>query len=162
MSNNRLIIMVLALALTMGIGYALLSDTITVTGTASTTGTFDIQVDSASVITEVGSTESTITISSDKNTVNINVPKLQYPGAYTTFSITLKNVGTVPTKLKDIVENALGDSEVEVTYSGITEQSTLAVNGSTTFTVKAEWKTASTQASAGANIDIDFVYEQNV
>lgn len=151
----------LVMLLIMGISYALLSDTITVTGSATTTGSLDVNVISASVSNQVGSSNSTI--SNNNDTITINVPKLEYPGAYTEFSITLKNEGTINAKLKSIVENDMGDANILVSYSGIAVNELLNVNNSKTFTIKVEWLSSSTSASVdGVDISIDFIYEQNV
>ena len=49
----------LAVALVMVVGYALFSDTLTINGTATAQGDFDMQIISAEVTGEVGSTGAT-------------------------------------------------------------------------------------------------------
>ena len=160
---KRIILCLLVLLLSSGISYAIFTDAISVNGTASGVGTFDMNVTNVSVAEEIGNIGSTIEVSSDKKTVTVNVPALQYPGAYTLFSVTIKNEGTVNAKLIDIVENSMGDSNIGVSYTNIAKNSTLAVNESITFNVKVEWISTSTAASKeGASINIDFIYEQNV
>jgi hypothetical protein len=94
--KKKVIIGVLAVALVMVVGYALFSDTLTISGTATAEGNFDMQIISAEVTGEVGSTGATTQVSSDNNTLTINIPKLEYPGAYVDVTYKVKNAGSVP------------------------------------------------------------------
>ena len=161
--KKKIIIFLLVFFLTTGVGYALLSDTINITGTATATGILDVNIIDAVVSNHIGSEGSSIIISQDKNKVEISVPELQYPGSYTEFTITIKNEGNINAKLIDIIENSMGDSNIEVSYNNIAENSLLGINQTLSFTVKVGWKDTSTEASVdGASININFVYEQNV
>lgn len=158
---KKITIISLAMLLIMGISYALLNDTITISGSATTTGTLDVNVTSASVSTQVGSINSSITYEDDS--VSFTVPQLEYPGAYTIFSVTVQNQGTLSAKLKTIAESSMGDANVLVTYTGIAVNQTLAVNETKTFTIKVEWRSTSEASSTdGVNIRMDLVYEQNI
>ena len=94
--KKKVIIGVLALALVTIVGYALFSDTLTISGTATAEGNLDMQIISAEVTGEVGSTGATTQVSSDNNTLTITVPKLEYPGAYVDVTYKIKNSGTIP------------------------------------------------------------------
>lgn len=155
-------IIFLSLLFSVGIGYSLLSDTVVVSGSATAVGVFDINVVGASVVKEVGCMNSEISISSDKKSVDVNVPALEYPGSYVKYSVTVKNEGNISAKLVDIVEKSMGDENIEVIYTKISENSILDPNKSLTFYVNVKWRETSTAGSDGADIDIDFVYEQNV
>ena len=94
--KKKIIIGVLALALVMVVGFALFSDTLTINGTATAQGNLDMQIISAEVTNEVGSTGATTQVSSDNNTLTITVPKLEYPGAYVDVTYKIKNAGSIP------------------------------------------------------------------
>ena len=96
--KKKVIIGVLALALVMVVGYALFSDTLTINGTATAEGNFDMQIISAEVTGEVGSTGATTQVNSEdnNNSLTINIPKLEYPGAYVDVTYKVKNAGSVP------------------------------------------------------------------
>ncbi len=95
--KKGIIIGVLAIALVMVVGYALFSDTLTINGTATAQGDFDMQIISAEVTGEVGSTGATAQVSSNNdNLLTINIPKLEYPGAYVDVTYKVKNAGSVP------------------------------------------------------------------
>ena len=73
-SNKKFfIVMLLVLLLALAIGYAAFSDTLTISGTANASGSFDVQFDSASVVSKVGvdAAGTTATISGDKNTLTV-------------------------------------------------------------------------------------------
>jgi len=93
--NRPLIIAVLAALLTLSIGYALFSQTINVTGTATGQGSFDMQITQASIVSQVGSSGATVSLSNSNHTLNISVPKLEYPGAYVDIQYTIQNKGTI-------------------------------------------------------------------
>ena len=96
--KKGIIIGVLAVALVMVVGYALFSDTLTIGGTATAEGNFDMQIISAEITGEVGSTGATTQVNSEdnNNSLTINIPKLEYPGAYVDVTYKVKNAGSVP------------------------------------------------------------------
>ncbi len=94
--KKGIIIGVLAVALVMVVGYALFSDTLTINGTATAQGDFDMQIISAEITDEVGSTGATAQVNSDSNALTINIPKLEYPGASVEVTYKIKNAGSVP------------------------------------------------------------------
>src|SRR5574344_1775057 len=104
--GKQILVSVIAAIFVFGVGYALLNDTITVSGTATTTGSLDVQIVSASCTAQSGAVSTannTATgYSAPSNTVTLTVPALEYPGASATFTITLRNVGTLDAKLKTI------------------------------------------------------------
>ena len=94
--KKGIIIGVVVFFLAIAVGYALFSDTLTINGTATAKGKFDMEISSAQITSEVGSTGATAQVSSDKNTLTINIPKLEYPGAYVEVTYKIKNAGTIP------------------------------------------------------------------
>ena len=99
------IIGVIAFVLAVAVGYALFSETLTVTGTATATGDFDVEFTKVGTITKVGYTgagDSEIAaISTDKNTLTVTVNKLDYPGAYVEIPVTITNKGSVSAEVKE-------------------------------------------------------------
>ncbi len=94
--KKGIIIGVVLFVLAVVVGYALFSDTLTINGTATAKGKFDMEISSAQITSEVGSTGATAQVSSDKNTLTIDIPKLEYPGAYVEVTYKIKNAGTIP------------------------------------------------------------------
>lgn len=104
--NRTTVIIVLAVFLTISVGYALFSDTITIEGTAMAQGKFDMEVSCQPGMLsglnsedyfgqkEEGYKNDSCLVSEDKNTATFNV-ELTYPGAGRTFTVKITNKGTI-------------------------------------------------------------------
>lgn len=110
-SKNKILIGCLALLLVMSIGYALFSDTITINGTATAKGEFSLTttcdmdidlVDNTDAFEEKGSVTDT-NISCEGNIVDASAT-LGYPGSRKAFRVMVTNTGTIPARLKEVVE----------------------------------------------------------
>ncbi len=161
------IIGVIAFVLAVAVGYALFSETLTVTGTATATGDFDVEFTKVGTITKVGYTgagDSEIAaISPDKNTLTVTVNKLDYPGAYVEIPVTITNKGSVSAKLKNIKETGLtADSRaIKVTYTGVAASDTpIATNGTQEMNIKVEWDKTVNTGSSDVTFQIQLEYEQ--
>ena len=161
------IILISTFILTLLIGYALFSQSVTISGTATASATMDMEFTTATISSEVGSVSTSAVISQDGNTLTITVPQLQYPGSYANIQVIVTNVGTVPVKLTGVTENGLTtDNNIKISYTGlqdyVTNQTVISPNGTHTFNVKVEWDENSTQASQNINFSILLNYEQAV
>ena len=103
--NNKILIGCLALLLVMSVGYALFSDTITINGTATAKGDFDITaMCEPGISSKVGTVNSlglsseggyeNDTCSTDGDNISVNVGFL-YPGAKRYFTYKFTNTGTI-------------------------------------------------------------------
>lgn len=162
--SNIIAVGLLAFVLIMSVGYAMFSENLNIGGSATTTGNFNVEISNAVVTTEIGSTGATILVSEDKNSATLNVPALEYPGASVVYTITITNMGNIPTKLKDITETGLiSDENITVTYDGIsTQDDVLNRNDSKTFTVTVTWNQDSEATSSNVEFNLDLNYEQAV
>ncbi len=166
--QNIIIIGVVAFVLAVAVGYAIFSETLTISGTATAEGNFDVQFTSVGTPTCVGFSQTcdanTLTqISEDKNTLNITVNKLEYPGAYVEIPVTVTNVGSIPAILTTIEETGLTtDPSVKVSYTGLNElkNQQVAQNGTQNFKVKVEWDQDSEQSSSEVQFSIKLNYKQ--
>ncbi|MGN1269103.1 MAG: hypothetical protein ACI4U0_06420 [Candidatus Aphodocola sp.] len=162
------IIGVIAFVLAVAVGYALFSEKLTIDGTATAKGDFDVEFTSVGTPTCSGFSgtceAATLgTISDDKNTLTITVNKLQYPGAYVEIPVTVTNKGSIPAVLKSIEETGLTtDASVKVSYTGLTElkDQEVAQNGTQNFTVKVMWDENSNTSSENVKFTIKLNYEQ--
>ncbi len=166
--QNIIIIGLIAVILTMAVGYALFSETININGTATAEGTFDVEFTSVGTPTCIGFTgtcdAATLTsISTDKNTLNITVNKLEFPGAYVEIPVTVTSKGTIPARLKSITETGLiTDETVKVSYTGLDElkNKKLEQNGTQSFNIKVMWDENSNKSSENVSFSIKLDYEQ--
>lgn len=162
------IIGVIAFVLAVAVGYALFSEKLTINGTATAKGDFDVEFTSVGTPTCSGFSgtceAATLgTISNDKNTLTITVNKLQYPGAYVEIPVTVTNKGSIPAVLKSIEETGLTtDASVKVSYTGLTElkDQEVAQNGTQNFAVKVMWDENSNTSSENVKFTIKLNYEQ--
>lgn len=166
--QNVVIIGVIAFFIAISVGYALFSENLNINGTASAQGTFDVEFTSIGEPTCIGLTStcdasSLTTISSDKNTLNITVNKLEFPGSYVTIPITITNKGSIPAILKNISEqNLKDDTSIKVSYVGLEENKgkILSQNETQTFTIKIMWDESSNISSSDVQFSIKLIYEQ--
>lgn len=166
--QNIVIIGVIAFVLAVAVGYALFSETLTVNGTATAKGDFDVEFTKVGEITKVGYTEQVAgteiaVISSDKNTLTITVNKLDYPGAYVEIPVTITNKGSIDAKLKNISETGLTETNraVKVTYSGIAASDTkIKQNETQSMTIKVEWDKDINTSAEDVTFQVQLNYEQ--
>lgn len=161
------IIGVIAFVLAVVVGYALFSDNLTVSGSATATGDFDVEFTSVGTITKVGYTAVDATeiakISEDKNTLTVTVNKLDYPGAYVTIPVTITNKGSVSAKLKNINETGLTQDNraIKVTYTGVAASDTvIKTNDTQEMNIKVEWDPSINTGSSDVTFQITLEYEQ--
>lgn len=168
--QNIAIIGVIALVLAVAIGYALFSETLTITGTATAKGDFNIEFTSVGEITKVGYTDQTsqeganiAVIEEGNNKLTVTVDKLDYPGAYVEIPVTITNKGSVPAKLKNIKETGLTEESraIKVTYSGIAaSESVINQNDTQSMTIKVEWDPEVNTTVDDVEFTIELEYEQ--
>lgn len=166
--QNIAIIGVIAFVLAVAVGYALFSETLTISGTASASGDFDVEFTSIGDVTSSGYTKQAdsadiAVIESGNNKLTITVDKLDYPGAYVEIPVTITNKGSVPAKLKQINQTGLDTEEgpIKVTYSGIAA-SEMPINQNETqnMTIRVEWLEDVETTASGVTFTITLDYEQ--
>jgi len=166
--QSTLIIGVISFFIAMSVGYAIFSESLDINGTASASGTFDVEFTSIGEPACIGLTStcdaaSLATISSDKNTLNITVNKLEFPGSYVTIPVTITNKGTIPAILKSIEEqNLRADQSIKVSYVGLEENKDkrMSQNETQSFTIKVMWDENSNMSSSDVQFSIRLNYEQ--
>lgn len=109
-SNPKTIIVCLVILLFIlltSVGYAVFSESLTVSGTANAKGTFDLVFQDAKVVdvttdgVDVAGTTAQIT--DDGDTLIVNVADIAHPGAGAEFSVDIVNMGTIPAEIKSVI-----------------------------------------------------------
>ena len=167
------IIAVVALVLAVAVGYALFSETITINGTATAKGNLDVNFTKVGTITKAGYTDATgnngadiATIIDNGNTLKVTVNKLDYPGAYVEFPVTVTNEGSIDAILKTVTETGSNTSSpVVITYPDLDDlkDQTVVSGGTQTFTVRVEWQDvedADNSVEQTANFELQLDYQQ--
>lgn len=161
--RNFLLVALIVILLAIAVGYAAFSANITISGTATASGTWDVKFLSASVDTSYG----TANVTGEKNdTLSVNVT-LGYPGDGCTVTANIQNAGTVPAKLTgftltDDQGKEFSNSEIEITTPTIATDGSevIAAGGTCPVTFGIKWKKDSTTTTATAKFKINFTYEQ--
>lgn len=160
-----LIILVLLVLLGVAVGYAALSQTLTINGTAKIASDWKVVFKSITLADSSGATQAESTPSKDSDTsVTFNVT-LEKPGSYAEYTIVVENQGTIDAKLSAITDlatiNATESKDIIYTITGPEVGSELAASASATYTVRVEWKADSeeipTVKTKTATITLDYV-----
>ena len=146
----------------MGIGYALLSQTLNINGIANLTGKWKIYIDSITVKEVGGSAKSNqAEVTEDKLTANFDVELLK-PGDYVEYDVVVKNEGTINAVLRELIPNIESNNmDILLTHSIIQGQ-ILKAKSETKFTLKIRFDERATEIVNGGetSFDIQMVYEQ--
>jgi len=167
-SKNYLIILLVVLLLALAVGYAAFTDVLNISGTASANGNFDLEFQNAVVDKKVGCTDATATISTDKNTLTVDVAELAYPGAGAQFTVDIVNVGNIPAKVNSVTPtNITGSDNIKISGLDVinTSHPVIEADGTCTLTFTVEWDKDSTEAltaeeKAGISFGLEIEYTQ--
>ena len=148
-NKNVIIVLLLILLLVLAIGYAAFSDILTISGTANAKGTFDLEFQNAEIVTAVGINEegTKAEISEDKNTLQVNVADLAYPGAGVEFSVDIVNVGSIPARVNAVTPTNITGSEhikIEGLEAITTDHPTIEAGGKCNIHFTVEWPVTAT------------------
>ena len=159
--NNKILVGCLALLLVMSVGYALFSDTITINGSATAQGEFDMEIVSASITDEVGSKGATAVISEDGNALSINIPNLEYPGAYVDVTYKLKNTGTINALYKTYTINGYyWTEETKILKEAKVNKVYYAPNEEGEETLRIYWDESMNEGDESLNMELKLSFEQ--
>lgn len=160
-TNDRtyMIVSLAIVFISLVVGYAIFSETLNISGTAQTTGTFNVEFFSATPT--VGATA---TPSGDKNTLTISVPNLAQPSATETVSVVIKNTGNVGAKLMSVDLTGNTDPDIEIILTpAFTTGISIAAGGTYAFDITVTWKSASINNTPKTlNFSATLNYQQDV
>ena len=134
------------------VAYAAFAQILTISGTGTAAGEWDVKITSITQTAAVGATENSAPTFTDTSaTFDVD---LAYPGASATYNVVVTNNGTIPAVLSSIngltQANAAAPLYLGYELTGVTTGTTLAAGGATnTATVKVTWDAASAPASPG-------------
>ena len=164
--RNKLLVGALVLLGLASVAYAAFAQTLTITGTTTASGNWDVEIIGISRTGSTGTaTDAASTPSYTGTTATFDVD-FASPGSSATYDVTIKNLGNITAKVSAIPSvttiNAAEPVDVKYTIvSGPAVNDTLAPAATTTVTVKAEWlSTATTNpvtASKTATLAYDYV-----
>lgn len=147
-----------ALVLCMGVGFAYMSQTLNINGTVNVEdASWDVNIASVTAGTPVqGATDvpkGSASITDEGKTANFEV-NLYAPGDALTYTVVVKNDGTIPAKVSEVKETVTNaDSKIKFNYDNI-EGTKIAANGGTaTMNVSIEYDKNTTSLATAAQIN---------
>ena len=166
-NKNTVILVLIVLLLLLAVGYAAFSDVLTISGTANAKGTFNLEFQNAEIVTAVGVNEegTKAEISEDKNTLNVSVVDLAYPGAGVEFSVDIVNVGSIPAQVNAVTPTNITGSEhikIEGLEAITTAHPTIEAGGKCNIHFTVEWPVTATDPlgengeSTSFNLEIEY------
>jgi hypothetical protein len=166
--RNKLIIAAVALVGLASVAYAAYSQVLTVNGTGTASGDWNVAITDISSTSSTGATDNTPP--SFTGTSATFDTDLAYPGATESYDVTVTNNGTIPAILSSITDltSTNAAAPVYITYSatGLTAgTTTLAANGGTNVLhVTVLWDGSSSPDTSSGNskgATITLNYDQN-
>ena len=163
--KNYVIILLVIILLALAVGYAVFSQTLTISGTATGSYSWDVHFSNATISGTAGDHG---TITSQTATEIVVDGKLLCPGDGFTVDAEITNSGSLNAKLKELkVYAADGTTEfksddVEVLVPTIDGDVITANNGKCAVRVAVKWKDSSPATSVNASFKIKFTYEQEL
>lgn len=163
--KNKILPVVIVLASLASVAYAAFATTLTINGTGTATGNWDVRITSITATGQVGATDQ-VAPSFTTTSATFNVG-LGYPGATSSYQVVIKNNGNINAKLSTITDltstNAAAPTYLTYAVSGVAVDDTLAPNATTTATVTVTWASSASTNPSGASkaATINFGYVQN-
>lgn len=164
--RNKLLVAALVVVGLASVAYAAFSQILTIDGTGTATGTWDVKIISITPSAQTGATDQASTPSYTDTTATFDVD-LAYPGATSTYSVVFQNNGSIPAILSSITDlapiNAAAPTDLSYTLTGIAVNDTLAPAATDTAIVTVTWNPAATTniTAQSKQAVIDFNYIQN-
>lgn len=169
-SNKKyVVVLLIALLFFVSIGYAALSDSLTISGTANLKGVFELVFENASIAD--GNDKSTVTPAADGKTLTVN-SYLTYPGDGESITAVIRNNSDVGAKLENLTmktsefmntgTNTWDDGEVVVTFPALTN-CVVPAGGTCSVTFTVAWKNTAVDTyedaakTIGFEVGLDYV-----
>lgn len=171
-TRNKLLIVAAVIVGFASIAYAAYAKTVTINGTGTATGGWDVAITDISLVSSDGATQNTGSPSFTGTAANFDVD-LAFPGAYAEYTVTVTNSGNIPAILSSMTDltakNAEDPTYISYTVSGVTAGTTTlgttnGVDNTNTITVRVEWAAGTNPDTTTGNsksATINFDYAQN-
>lgn len=158
--KNYLIILLFVLLISITVGYAAFSQTLTINGTATANGNFKLKFTNATIDDKVGvSNDSAASISANGDVLTIAM-KLEYPGAGGIVNARITNSGSIPAELESIDFSGNDDQDIIISYNESELQGTIAPDEYKDVVITVRWNENSTEAKV-LNFDATLNYVQS-
>lgn len=163
--TNKLLAAALVVVGLATVAYAAFAQTLTINGTGTAAGTWDVEITSITLDANVGATENSAPVVAGDNLSATFDVDLAYPGAYAEYDVVVTNSGSIDAKYDGSTDltalNAAAPDYITYTVTEPAVNDPLAAAGTDTITVRVEWDAAETNPGTGvenkvATIDLDY------
>ena len=163
--KNKFLITAALLVGVASVAYAAFATTLTINGTGTASGTWDVKITGISLdAASVGATNNTAPVVAGDSLSATFDAGLAYPGASATYNVTLENNGTIDAKLSTLSDlttlNSSAPAYITYALTGVAVNDVLAAGNTVTAKVTVTWAsgdTTSGTASKGATINFGYV-----
>lgn len=166
--RNKVIVAALVVVGLASVAYAAFSQVLTISGTGTASGDWDVAITAITADAgnaSTGATNATApSFTATSATFDVN---LAYPGASAAFDVVISNNGSIPAVLTSYdgvtTANAAAPTYITYTVTGVTNGTTLAGGGTNTAHVVVTWDSASAPVTSGETktATITFNYDQD-
>lgn len=148
MKNKYLVAVAVVVVALASVAYAALTQSLTINGTGTLNGTWDVQIVSITRTDTSGGASEQSPPSHSATTASFDIG-FTTPGDYATYDVVMKNLGSIKAKVSAVPDlttiNAAEPADVKFTVtSGPAVNTVLNQNDTATAVVKAEWLSAAT------------------
>ena len=144
-NKNFLIVGLISIIIVMVVGYAAFATQLQINGTATITSSWDVHIESITPGTPVGTATSTeAEVGLDKLSATFHT-NLVAPGDSLTYTVVVKNDGTIDAKLNNLVFTPGDNMAINYSYSGIAVGNVVDAGDTLNFTVTVTYNSAVTE-----------------
>jgi len=147
----------------MGVGFAILNQTLNIGGTTTATNTWAVLIESITPIENNTGAKNTLNeVLADKVSANFKV-EFQKPGDYMEYTVVVANKGSIDATLKTVTSEITPEADASLftfDYSEAPQGKTLAAGETTSFKIKITYNLSATTTPTGDvvfNLDLDYV-----
>lgn len=166
--RNKILVGALILIGVASVAYAAFSQTLTIYGSGTAAGTWDLQITDITLTDSYGGTENvTPSIAGDGLSATFDVD-LPFPGAFMEYDVTISNLGSIQAKFDSSTDltalNASAPSYLFYTVTTPLASDPIVPGGTDTMIVRVEWDINETNPGTGVETKpatIEFNYSQD-
>lgn len=162
--KTKILIVLGAILIMMGVGYAVLMTTLTIRGTSEIAGEWNVYISDIKEKTLYQSTTLSTKVDG-KTTASFNVD-LEKPGSYAEYEVTVKNDGNLDAVLKGMSgideANALAPTDIEYSVQDLAVNTPLPAKAEIKFVVRVDFKLTATSLNiSNKNLTLYLDFEQS-
>lgn len=166
--RNKVLVGVLILLGIASVAYAAFSQTLTINGSGTAAGTWDVEITSITLTDSYGATENSApVVAGDQLSATFDVD-LPFPGAFAEYDVLITNSGSIQAKYDSTTDltalNASAPAYVFYTVTTPPASDPIIPGGTDTMVVRVEWDINETVPGTGTETKpatIDFNYSQD-